>query len=84
MLSGFLPSSANTVSMMVAVSALEKPRLRRNSERSSSVRATIYARADLIPLMKGMCEESAKRVSAGAASRAKRSDAYFDWRMTIS
>ncbi len=34
--------------------------------------------------VKGMGEDSAKRVSAGAASRAKRSDAYFEWRMTIS
>jgi len=31
-----------------------------------------------------MGDDSANRVSAGAASRAKRSDAYFEWRMTIS
>ena len=83
-LSGLRPSSASTVSMIFAVSAFEKPRLRRNSLRSSSVRATIFSRAALMPLTKGIGEELAKRVSAGAASCAKREAAYFEWRMVIS
>ena len=52
--------------------------------RSSSVRATICSRAALMPLTKGIGEELAKRVSAGAASWAKREAAYFEWRMVIS
>ena len=56
----------------------------RQSLRSSSVRATIFSRAALMPLTKGMGEELAKRVSAGAASCAKREAAYLEWRMAIS
>src|SRR5262249_23709322 len=67
-----------------AVSDLEKPRLRRNSLRSSSVRATIFSRAALMPFTNGIGEELAKRVSAGAASWAKREAAYFEWRIVIS
>jgi hypothetical protein len=58
--------------------------LRRNSLRSSSMRATIRSRAALMPLTKGTGEELAKRVSAGAASCAKREAAYLEWRMVIS
>jgi hypothetical protein len=64
--------------MIFAVSDLLKPRLRRNSVRSSSVRATIRSRAALIPLTKGTGEELAKRVSAGAASWAKREAANLE------
>ena len=78
------PSSVSTVSMTFVVSDLLKPRLRRKSTRSSSVRATICARAALMPLTKRMGEESAKRFSAGAASWAKREAAYFEWRIVIS
>ena len=51
--------------------------MRRKSVRSSSVRATMRSRAALMPLTKGMGEELAKRVSAGAASWAKREAAKF-------
>src|SRR5206468_3395456 len=71
-------------SMILAVSDLLKPRLRRKSVRSSSVRATMRSRADLMPLTNGMGEELAKRVSAGAALWAKREGANFEWRMVIS
>jgi hypothetical protein len=37
------------------------------------LRATMRSRADLIDVMKGCGDEFAKRVNAGAASRAKRS-----------
>ncbi len=37
-----------------------------------------------MPLTNGCGEELAKRVSAGAASCAKREAAYFEWRMVIS
>ena len=40
------PSSASTTSMIFAVSDLPKSRLRRNSVRSSSLRATIRSRAE--------------------------------------
>jgi hypothetical protein len=70
--------------MIRAVSAFEKPRLRRNSSRSSSVRATICARAAVMPSMKGRGEEFAKRVSAGVASCAKRDAACFECRIVIS
>ena len=63
--SGGRLSSASTVSMILPVSAFEKPRLRRKSLRSSSVRATIRSRAALMPLMKGCGEELAKFSSAG-------------------
>ena len=56
------------LSITLAVSALEKPRRRRNSVRSSSLRATICSRAALMPLTKGVAEELAKFSSAGAAS----------------
>ena len=68
MLSGLRCSSLNTVSMIFAVSDLEKPRLRRKLSRSSSLRATIRSRAALIPAMNGAGEELAKLASAGAAS----------------
>jgi hypothetical protein len=84
MLSGLRPSSAITVSITLAVSDLLNPRLRRKSVRSSSVRATMRSRADLMPLMNGMGEELANRVSAGAASGAKREAANFEWRIVIS
>lgn len=50
--------------MILAVSALPKPRLRRNSVRSSSVWATMCARAALMPFTNGCGELSAKRVYA--------------------
>jgi hypothetical protein len=40
---------------------LEKPRLRENPSRSSSLRATIRSRAALMPAMNGAGDESAKR-----------------------
>ena len=52
--------------------------------RSSSLRATICCRAAFTPFTKLAGEELAKRVSAGAASWAKREAAYFEWRMVIS
>jgi hypothetical protein len=55
-----------------------------DSLRSSSVRATIFSRAALMPLIKRIGDELAKRVSAGAASWAKREAAYFECRMVIS
>ena len=84
MLSGGRPSSTSTASMILAVSPFEKPRRRRKSLRSSSVRATMRSRATLMPLMKGMGDELAKFSSAGAASWAKREAAYLLWRMLIS
>src|SRR6267142_133413 len=60
MLSGGRPSSASTASITLPVSVLEKPRRRKNSVRSSSLRATIRSRAALMPLTKGMGEELAK------------------------
>jgi len=57
--------------MILPVSALLKPRLRRKLSRSSSVRATIRSRAARMPATKGAGEEWAKLVSAGAASWAK-------------
>jgi hypothetical protein len=66
------PSSASTVSMILPVSALPNPRLRRKVSRSSSVRATTFSRAALMPATNGAGEELAKLVSAGAASWAKR------------
>ena len=83
-LSGFRLSSASTVSMILAVSAFENPRLRKNSVRSSSVRATICARAALMLFTNGAGLEFANRVSAGFASPAKREAAYFECRMVIS
>lgn len=77
-LSGFRLSSASTVSMILAVSAFENPRLRKNSARSSSARATICARAALMLLTNGAWLAFAKRVSAGIASVAKREAAYFE------
>ena len=61
---GFVSSSLNTVSMIFAVSDLEKPRLRRKLSRSSSLRATIRSHAALIPAMNGAGEELAKLASA--------------------
>lgn len=75
---------ARTVSTIFAVSALPKPRFLRKSVRSSSVRATMRSRAARMPSTKGAGEELAKRVSAGAASCAKRLAAYFECRMLIS
>lgn len=51
---------------------------------SSSLRATMLSRAALMPLTKGVGEELAKRVSAGAAAWANRDAAYLEWRMVIS
>src|SRR4051812_14050535 len=62
----------------LAVSPFEKPRWRRKSDRSSSVRATIRARAARMPATKVEADESAKLASAGAASSAKREAAYFE------
>lgn len=56
---------AENVWMIVAVSALENPRRRRKSVRTSS-------RDALMPLMNGTGEELAKFSNAGAASWAKR------------
>jgi hypothetical protein len=42
------------------------------------------SRAVLMPLTKGMGDELANRVSAGAASWANRQAAYLEWRMVIS
>ena len=70
--------------MILAVSDFEKPRFLRKSARSSSVRATICARAALMLLTNGAGLEFANRVSAGIASVAKREAAYFEWRMAIS
>src|SRR5579871_6790967 len=84
MLSGGRPSSVSTASMILPVSALENPRRRRNSVRSSSLCATIRSRAALMPLTKGMGEELAKFNSAGAASWANLFAAYLEWRMMIS
>ena len=72
MLSGGRPSSESTVSMILPVSALLNPRLRRKVSRSSSVRATMRSRAALTPAMNGAGEEWAKLVNAGAASWAIR------------
>ena len=69
--------------MISAVSVFEKPRMRRNSLRSSSVRTTIFSRAALMPLTKGIGEELAKRVNAGTASCAIREAAYVEWRMVM-
>gem|GEM_PF-4816952 len=84
MLSGRRPSSISTFSMILPDSAFEKPRLRRKSARSSSLRATICCRAALMPFTKPCGEELANRVSAGAASWAKREAAYFECRIRIS
>ena len=65
---GLVSSSPNTVSMIFAVSDLEKPRLHRKLSRSSSLRATIRSRAALIPAMNGTGEELSKLASAGGAS----------------
>ena len=81
--SGGRPSSSKTVSMILAVSGFEKPRRRRNSERSSSERATILRRAAWMPATKAEADESAKLSSAGAASSAKRDAAYLEWRIVI-
>ncbi len=83
-LSGGRPSSARTVSTIFAVSAFEKPRFFRKLARSSSLRATIFSRAARMPSMNGAGEELAKRVSAGAASCAKRFAAYLECRIEIS
>src|SRR3546814_951115 len=78
MLSGGRPSSLSTVATILADSALEKPRLRRKSSRSSSFLATMRSRAALMPFTKRIGEESAKFSSAGAASCAKRLAANFE------
>ena len=83
-LSGGRPSSARTVSTIRPVSAFENPRFLRKSCRSSSDRATIFSRAARMPSMKGAGEDSAKRLSAGVASWAKREAAYFECRIVIS
>src|SRR3546814_4460228 len=64
--------------MIRSVSPFENPRFRRNDWRSSSSRATICARAALIPAMKGAGEDDANCASAGAASCAKRLAANFE------
>ena len=64
MLCGFVSSSLDTVSMIFAVSDLEKPRLRRKLSRSSSLQATIRSRATLMPAMNGTGEDLAKLASA--------------------
>src|SRR3546814_3676033 len=84
MLSGGRPSSLSTVATILADSALEKPRLRRKSSRSSSFLATMRSRAALMPFTKRIGEESAKFSSAGAASCAKRLAANFEWRILTS
>ena len=70
--------------MILPVSALENPRLRKKSCRSSSVRATMRWRAAMMPVMNGWGDEVAKFSSAGAASCAKRLAANLLCRMLIS
>ena len=68
-LSGGRPSSARTVSTILAVSAFEKPRLRTKSVRSSSVHATMRSRAVRVPWTKGE-DADEERLLALAPTRA--------------
>ena len=63
---------------------VHRERVRVAPVRDFTARATIRSRAALMPLTKGIGDESAKFSSAGAASWAKREAAYLEWRMMIS
>ena len=68
MISGFLSSSPSTVQFL-AVSDLDNPFLREKLSRSSSVSATIRARAALIPATNSADEELEKLINAGRLVR---------------